>query len=363
MGKILSSKQQKSIDFATLGYNKEQGKIFNWLLLECAKWTVKTSRREDRGQYQLDFEKLKKAIMPDFDSIDLEMEDIVEEWWMEEKKWYSDNSNDFSKKQLEKFLIFRLQEVFFKNHVGNPFSKEKKKVRVPSDEFYKINQNLFEDFLEHSKCLISSQGDFSEIEPIVGLIERLEGVNIEEAVSSANHEVYGKDWKVFKGILFGGVAGVGASMFLGPIIGGAIGNMAGFSGIVATNYGLALLGGGSLASGGLGMAGGSLLVGLGYGVYQGSKKIKNASQDELNNAQARIMLPLTLAMGRIQREKIKDRTIPALIRRTVTERLKEHEKRLERLEMSDNKNDQEKIKTVEQTVELYGKCRRYGRGF
>ncbi len=39
-------------------------------------------------------------------------------------------------------------------------------------------------------------------------------------------------------------------------IGTGIGNMAGLSGIAATNYGLALLGGGSIASGGLGVVGG-----------------------------------------------------------------------------------------------------------
>lgn len=43
-------------------------------------------------------------------------------------------------------------------------------------------------------------------------------------------------------------------------IGTWIGNMAGFSGIAATNYGLALLGGGSLATGGLGIAGGAAIL-------------------------------------------------------------------------------------------------------
>ena len=47
----------------------------------------------------------------------------------------------------------------------------------------------------------------------------------------------------------------------GPAIGGAIGaKVAGLSGAVATNYGLALLGFGSLAAGGFGMAGGMVVV-------------------------------------------------------------------------------------------------------
>jgi hypothetical protein len=43
-------------------------------------------------------------------------------------------------------------------------------------------------------------------------------------------------------------------------IGTWIGNMAGLSGIAATNYGLALLGGGSMATGGLGVAGGVAIL-------------------------------------------------------------------------------------------------------
>lgn len=43
-------------------------------------------------------------------------------------------------------------------------------------------------------------------------------------------------------------------------IGSYIGSLSGLSGIAATNYGLALLGGGSIASGGLGIAGGTALL-------------------------------------------------------------------------------------------------------
>ena len=45
-----------------------------------------------------------------------------------------------------------------------------------------------------------------------------------------------------------------------PAIGGAIGSVAGLSGAAATNYGLALLGFGSLAAGGFGMAGGMVVA-------------------------------------------------------------------------------------------------------
>ena len=59
-----------------------------------------------------------------------------------------------------------------------------------------------------------------------------------------------------------------------PAIGGFIGaTFLGLSGAAATSAGLALLGGGSLASGGLGMAGGIVLVKLGTsGVYKGATR-------------------------------------------------------------------------------------------
>lgn len=45
-----------------------------------------------------------------------------------------------------------------------------------------------------------------------------------------------------------------------PAIGGAVGSLAGYTGAAATSYGLAFLGGGSVAAGGLGMAGGTYVV-------------------------------------------------------------------------------------------------------
>ena len=56
-----------------------------------------------------------------------------------------------------------------------------------------------------------------------------------------------------------GTGGVGAPAAVAAV-GTWIGNMMGFSGAIATNAGLALLGGGSLASGGFGMLGGTILL-------------------------------------------------------------------------------------------------------
>lgn len=62
-----------------------------------------------------------------------------------------------------------------------------------------------------------------------------------------------------------GAAVATGTFFAAPAIGGAIGTLTGgYTGAAAASYGLALLGGGSLAAGGLGMAGGTAVVaGLG----------------------------------------------------------------------------------------------------
>jgi len=55
--------------------------------------------------------------------------------------------------------------------------------------------------------------------------------------------------------------GIPAAFFAAPAIGGAVGTLlGGYSGAAATSWGLALLGGGSLAAGGLGMAGGTMVI-------------------------------------------------------------------------------------------------------
>lgn len=64
------------------------------------------------------------------------------------------------------------------------------------------------------------------------------------------------------GVGLAGLAiGAPAGLVAAPAIGGAVGTLiGGYTGAAATSYGLALLGGGSLAAGGLGMAGGTLVI-------------------------------------------------------------------------------------------------------
>jgi hypothetical protein len=74
----------------------------------------------------------------------------------------------------------------------------------------------------------------------------------------------------------GGVS-VGGAVVLGPLafwvapaIGGALGVAMGYSGAVATNVGMATLGGGALAAGGLGMAGGAVTIASAGAILGGS---------------------------------------------------------------------------------------------
>jgi len=67
---------------------------------------------------------------------------------------------------------------------------------------------------------------------------------------------------IVAGFALGGLAfGIPLALAAAPAIGGAIGTLiGGYSGAAATSYGLALLGGGSLAAGGMGMAGGTAVI-------------------------------------------------------------------------------------------------------
>jgi hypothetical protein len=80
---------------------------------------------------------------------------------------------------------------------------------------------------------------------------------------------YRKPWSIswilaaVVAIIAGGVVLVSTGGTAGPVataVGTWIGGLFGYSGIAATNFGLALLGGGSVASGGLGMAGGAAVL-------------------------------------------------------------------------------------------------------
>lgn len=72
---------------------------------------------------------------------------------------------------------------------------------------------------------------------------------------------YAKTTKIAATTLVAAGAMTGVGLMAAPMIGGFVGaTVGGYSGAAATSYGLALLGGGSVAAGGLGMAGGTAVV-------------------------------------------------------------------------------------------------------
>jgi len=66
--------------------------------------------------------------------------------------------------------------------------------------------------------------------------------------------------KVVSAVVITAAAVTPAAWVAAPAIGGAVGSLTGLTGAAATSHGLALLGGGSLATGGFGMAGGTAVV-------------------------------------------------------------------------------------------------------
>lgn len=71
--------------------------------------------------------------------------------------------------------------------------------------------------------------------------------------------------------LTGLAVGIPAAVIAAPAIGGAVGTLVGgYSGAAATSYGLALLGGGSVAAGGLGVFGGTVVIGAAGGALGGA---------------------------------------------------------------------------------------------
>lgn len=352
------TRTKPKINFEILeSITESQRNISNWLLLYCAEKTIKESDVKDKERRRKQFNDYKKTIMPDF-KYSTNFKTLTVKWWSDEVKWFKEQSKEFEHKDLINALSYRLQVMFFRNHNNCFFYKETKKGRKPEGkEFSFESQKLFERFFNQSIKIISSERKFKSIIDILPLLKSIKKIDITQKTFSATHKLLGKDWRIAKGIVVGAGTGVMTSMFLGPIIGGYIGNLAGLSGAAATSYGLAFLGGGSLAAGGFGMAGGSFVLGLGFGITNGVRGgVKGASVDKLNQMQAEISLPLLLAIGRSQFENGNEE-IPRLVHKTISKRMKEFEKRLKTLQkkydkLTDNFGDEKEIKSVKKSIKL-----------
>ena len=346
---------ENKINFESLeNITEHQKNISNSFLLYCAEKTARKRLNEkDKERRKEQFNKYKEVIMPDFQySIDLQK--LITRWWTDELKWYKENSKEYEHESLISGLLYRLHSLFFRNHMQCPFINGKK---LDNKDFIVENQKLFRTFLNQSIKIIFAQRKFHSINDILPFLRNTKKINIDERVYSAAHKLHSKDWDIAKGIIIGGGAGVATSFFLGPVIGGYIGELAGLSGVAATSYGLAFLGGGSLAAGGFGMAGGSFVLGLGLGVANGTRYgIKNSSMDRQSQVQVQINLPALLEIGRLHYE-YEDKEIPDLIHKTVSERLKELNKRYTKLSKSKSEKAKKDLDFIEKSIDVYEKAK------
>lgn len=104
---------------------------------------------------------------------------------------------------------------------------------------------------------------------------RLDDLTAYEELLKFDKHNLAKTTKLAGGVLAAAGVMTGVGLAAAPMIGGFIGTtVGGYSGAAATSYGLALLGGGSIAAGGLGMAGGTAVVaaaGAGLGGIVGAR--------------------------------------------------------------------------------------------
>lgn len=151
--------------------------------------------------------------------------------------------------------------------------------------------------------------------------------NVSYAGEAATFEAFYSDSVGWDTFIWAGIAataiativfftgGLASPLVAGPVatIGTMVGNIMGFYGAVATKAGLALLGGGSIASGGLGMAGGAALVTaalefgtgavIGYSIDAYSTSYSNSSFIEQSKGMANLPLPLNTE-GSVPYEKV-----------------------------------------------------------
>ena len=146
------------------------------------------------------------------------------------------------------------------------------------------------------------------------------------------------------------VIGAGAFLVAAPI-GAAIGGIAGLSGAAATNFGLALLGGGSLAAGGFGMAGGMAVV-TGIGAAAGFSGISGAAlMMELGAARSRAeLIKLQVAYKEVLLHNQADMAKAQLVIKDLAAQLDELREQLD-VERTLNDRNAHRVKELEKTIE------------
>ncbi len=338
--------------------SSKQSEIGNQLWLLASEIAIhKGQNSKIRARRKSQLSDLKKSI--DIDSPRPGNKAIMEQWWKEETLWIESILED-QVTPLAAGLTYRFLVTFYKNHALCPFTEVKKNLMLKectvadARDFESANQSIFEECVELSLQIIPTFPCLP-VKSLLSAFESLSNEDLDKNLYSARHKLLNRDIEILKGIAIGGSVGVATSVFAGPIIGTWIGEMAGLSGAAATSYGLALLGGGSLASGGLGMAGGSTVLGIAFAgtsaFYSGKSELEIQILDLVATAKN---LPILLAVGRTMKEQ--EWTEFSWDIREVIEKAKiDHELRLRTLERDLRRKDLHKraIQSLKDNLALY----------
>jgi hypothetical protein len=336
--------------------SQKQLSIINQLWLSKAEISIhKSNKFEVKARRRGQLQELRK-ILPDIDN-NVPVADLTKQWWEEEIKWLS---NLVDPAGVEAMLCYRYLIIFYKNLTQCPFTETikpmfgKEKTVADSKDYELAVQDAFDESLQVSLSHLSRTED-AHIKRVLPTLQKLQGLNLDKNLYSARHKLMDKDIAILKGVVVGGAVGIAASIFVGPVIGTWIGELAGFSGAAATSYGLALLGGGSIASGGFGMAGGTALVGVISGSYQGFTVGKSEVEIELFGlATSAKNLPILLALGRDLKE-LGCRDLAFDIRRHITGKKTELDMHLIEMERNQSKDAKHSkaIEALKDNIQLY----------
>jgi hypothetical protein len=142
---------------------------------------------------------------------------------------------------------------------------------------------------------------------------------------------------------------------------GRVGDV-GFSGAAATSFGLAFLGGGSIASGGFGMVGGSAVLGVAFGGGRAAQMTLSAPEiDVLELTVGERNLAILLATGRILTE-LGYAHLPAWIRGRILERRMAARRGVDALAGGDQAT-KERIQRVQARHDLYERGLKMANGY
>jgi hypothetical protein len=232
-----------------------QVELSNILLLTAAAAAseVPGAKVDVRSRRRQQFTEFKAKLGPDL-RLDAGFHELAPSWLAEENVWLNAQIQPLGGEHIASQLLYRLMVLMLRNHVMGPFIKKEKKLfraaRISHDleDFEQIHDRSCRDLIVNLSTILSHHCPPEFVRFQEALVD-LQTLSVDAELASARHNLLRQDRELLKRMALGGVIGVSSTIVLGPVIGTWIGNLAGLSGAAATSFGLALIGGGSLASG------------------------------------------------------------------------------------------------------------------